>query len=184
MNLLAVLEGLLFVQGDEGVTLEEICNILEIEPPKAKELLLQLKKSYENKDRGLRIRYLGNAFKLSTKEEHRMYYQKLCLKEKTDTLSRSALEVLTIIAYNEPITKAEIDSYRGVSSDYVVRKLLAKNLIKEAGKSTMPGRPNLYKTTHEFLDYFGMASLEDLPKISLSNDEGDGDLFTSIYKET
>ena len=73
MNLLAVLEGLLFVQGDEGVTLEEICNILEIEPPKAKELLLQLKKSYENKDRGLRIRYLGNAFKLSTKEEHRMY---------------------------------------------------------------------------------------------------------------
>ncbi len=184
MDLVGVLEGLLFVLGDEGITLEQIVNILEISKDEAKELLLKLKQNYEKQDRGLRIRFLGNAFKLTTKEEHKSYYQKLVLTPESNTLSQSALEVLAIIAYNEPITRAEIDAYRGVSSDYTIRKLLAKGLIKESGKSTMPGRPNLYKTTHDFLDYFGLATLEDLPKLetneSNSNDE---DLFTSIYKE-
>ena len=99
-------------------------------------------------------------------------------------LSPQALEVLAIIAYNEPITRIEIDELRGLSSDYTIRKLLAKGLIKEAGKSTMPGRPNLYKTTHEFLDYFGLASLEDLPKLEEKEQSlKETELFTSIYKE-
>ncbi len=101
-------------------------------------------------------------------------------------LSSSALEVLAIVAYNQPITRVEIDEMRGVSSSHMVRRLVAKGLLKEAGKSTMPGRPNLYKTTSDFLDYFGLATLEDLPSIDMSKYDGgeqEKDLFTSIYKE-
>ena len=184
MNKLGILEGLLFVQGDEGITLENMCNILEINEQEAKDLLLQLKKSYEEDSRGLRIRFLGESFKLTTKEEHKPYYQKLTMTQDNQTLSPAALEVLAIIAYNEPITRVEIDELRGVSSDYTMRKLLAKGLIKEAGKSTMPGRPNLYKTTREFLDYFGLATLDDLPALEEENEHGrQTELFTSIYKE-
>ena len=185
MKLEGVLEGLLFVQGDEGITLEEICKILEVSMEEAKSLLMNLKKAYENEDRGLRIRFLGNAFKLTTKEEHRAYYQKLLTQENSSSLSPAALEVLAIVAYNEPITRVEIDEMRGLSSDYTLRKLIAKGLIKEAGKSTMPGRPNLYKTTHEFLDYFGLVTKEDLPKIDIESEKNseEQDLFTSIYKE-
>ena len=185
MKLEGVLEGLLFVQGDEGITLEEICKILKVSMDDAKSLLMNLKKAYENEDRGLRIRFLGNAFKLTTKEEHRAYYQKLLTQENSSSLSPAALEVLAIVAYNEPITRVEIDEMRGLSSDYTLRKLIAKGFIKEAGKSTMPGRPNLYKTTHEFLDYFGLATKEDLPKIDIESEKNseEQDLFTSIYKE-
>jgi len=184
MNLEGVLEGLLFVQGDEGITLDSICDIMEIDMDKAKALLLKLKQSYEESNRGLRIRYLGNAFKLTTKEEHKIYFQKMLTTKDNNGLSAAALEVLAIIAYNEPITRIEIDELRGVASDYTLRKLLAKGFIKEAGKSTMPGRPNLYKTTHEFLDYFGLATLNDLPKIEKKVEPKEQtELFTSIYKE-
>ncbi len=187
MNMLGVLEGILFVVGDEGATLEEISRILEIPKDDVKELLLQLKDSYENENRGLRIRFLGNAFKLTTKEEHKSYYQKF-LVDHTDrhSLSTAALEILAIIAYNEPITRVEIDEMRGIGSSFALRKLVAKGLVKESGKSDLPGRPNLYKTTKEFLDYFGLASRDDLPDISnfLPTDEDpEKDLFTSIYKE-
>ncbi len=179
-----ILEGILFVQGDEGITLESICKIMEIDMDEAKSLLLSLKNHYEEKNRGLRIRFLGNSFKLTTKEEHKVYYQRLFTVPENRELSPQALEVLAIIAYNEPITRIEIDELRGLSSDYTIRKLLAKGLIKEAGKSTMPGRPNLYKTTHEFLDYFGMASLDDLPRLEEQEEPSkETELFTSIYKE-
>ncbi len=184
MNLEGVLEGLLFIQGDEGVTLEDICKILEVDMDKAKELLLKLKHSYEQNNRGVRIHFLGESFKLTTKEEHRAFYQKLSMTPENNTLSPAALEVLAIIAYNAPITRVEVDEMRGLSSDYTMRKLLAKGLIKEAGKSTMPGHPTLYKTTQEFLDYFGLATLEDLPQIKSEEKlEERTELFTSIYKE-
>ncbi len=184
MNLEGVLEGLLFVEGDEGLTLEQICDLLEISMDEAKKLLMTLKESYEKENRGLRIHFLGNAFKLTTKEEHKEYYQKLCMTPDNGNLSPAALEVLAILAYKGPITRAEIDEMRGLASDYTIRKLLSKGLIKEAGKSNMPGRPNLYQTTHEFLDYFGLATLEDLPKIEDDeNLEKETELFTSIYKE-
>lgn len=180
----AVLEGLLFVVGDEGLTLEQICNILEITMDEAKELLMELKKSYEDVKRGIRISYLGNAFKLTTKKEHKEYYEKLIVNPETNTLSQSALETLAIIAYHQPITRAEVDEMRGVNNSWVIRKLVAKGLVKEVGKSTMPGRPNLYGTTSDFLDYFGLATINDLPKLpsdEVDNDETD--LFQSIYKE-
>ena len=155
-------------------------NITETE---AKDLLLNLKKSYEEKNRGLRISYLGDAFKLTTKSEHKEYYEKMVVNPETNTLSQAALEVLAIVAYHQPITRLEIEELRGVSCTHTLRKLLAKGLLKEAGKSDMPGRPNLYKTTSEFLDYFGLATIEDLPKMEIDIDDKETELFTSIYKE-
>ena len=184
MNLLGVLEGILFVVGDEGITLKSLCELMDIDIEKAKELLKELKEEYESDKRGIRISFLGDAFKLTTKKEHKEYYQKLVSNTETNMLSQSALETLAIIAYNQPITRAEIDELRGIASGFMVRKLVAKGLVKEAGKSTLPGRPNLYKTTKEFLDYFGLATIEDLPKMEDTvEDSGDKELFTSIYKE-
>ncbi len=180
----SIVEGLLYVQGDIGLTLKEIEEILEIEENTAKEIVLNLKNYYDREKRGLRINFLGNTIKLTTREEHKEYYQKLLEDPKSNKLSQSALEVLAIIAYNEPITRGNIDSLRGVESAYVMRRLLAKGLIKECGKSPVPGRPILYKTTDEFLDYFGLASKEDLPKIDTEKEEKDPkDLYKTIYKE-
>ena len=184
MNKLGILEGILFVVGDEGINLKNLCEIMNIDMEEAKALLLKLKESYESDEKGIRISYLGDAFKLTTKEEHKEYYQKLVENPDTNTLSPSSLEVLAIIAYNQPITRVEIDTMRGVSSNHIIRKLVAKGLIKEAGKSKMPGRPNLYRTTSEFLDCFGLSSLNELPELEEEEVIDDkNELFTSIYKE-
>ena len=179
-----ILEGLLYVTGDDGLTLKEVMSILEINEEEAKKLIYTLKNNYEKEDRGLRIKYLGNTFKLTTKEEHKKYYEKLLTNETTHTLSQAALEVLAIIAYNEPITRSKIDEIRGVESIYVMRKLLAKVLIKEAGRSDNPGHPILYKITDDFLDYFGLSSKQELPKIEeIVVEDTEKDLFKSSYKE-
>ena len=179
-----IIEGLLYVQGDLGLTIEQVADILEIDNEEAKRLILELKQDYIDNDRGLRINYLGNSFKLTTKEEHKEYFKKLLENPRNNVLSNSALETLAIIAYNEPITRIEVDEIRGVDSAYVMRRLLAKGMIKECGRKDIPGHPILYKTTDEFLDYFGLASKDDLPKIEVleSNDE-DKELFTSTYKD-
>ena len=186
----AVLEGLLFVVGEDGLTFEQIEDVLDIEEEKAKELLMELKKDYEDDSRGLRIDFLGNRFKLTTKFEHREYYQKLIENPETNILSQSALETLAIIAYNEPITRVEIDKLRGVGSVQMVRKLVAKGFIKEVGRSELPGRPILYETTSEFLDYFGLATIEDLPDMrdfleenESVEEDNESDLYTSKYVE-
>ena len=179
-----ILEGLLYVQGDIGLTLEQVMDILNIGEEDAKNLIYKLKNSYEDSSRGLRINYLGNTFKLTTKEEHKEYYQRLLENPKNNVLSNSALETLAIIAYNEPITRVEIDDLRGVDSSYIVRRLLAKGLIKECGKSDLPGKPILYKTTDDFLDYFGLSSINELPSLdNIEENNDEKDLFKSIYKD-
>ena len=183
--MIAILEGLLYVQGDLGLTIEQVTDILGVDTEEAKRLIYELKQSYENENRGLRINYLGNIFKLTTKEEHKDYYLKLITDSKTQVLSNSALEVLAIIAYNEPISRIEIEKLRGIDSAYLVKRLLAKGLIKECGKSDLPGRPTLYKTTDEFLDCFGLSSKDELPKLEMLEEEVDSekDLFKSKYIE-
>lgn len=185
MNLLGVIEGLLFAVGDEGITLKSLCEILDITTDRAKELLKELQKRYESDAYGIRVSYLGDAFKLTTKKEHKNYYHKLLGNPETQTLSESNLEVLAIIAYNQPITRVLIDELRGVACGQIVRKLCARGLVKIVGKSKLPGKPNLYGTTKEFLDYFGLASLEDLPKVEIeeTSQEEETELFTSIYKD-
>ena len=185
----AVLEGLLFVVGEDGLTIEQISDVLNITAEEAKTLIMDLKKDYESEDRGLRIDFLGNRFKLTTKFEHKEYYQKLIENPETNTLSQAALETLAIIAYNEPITRVQIDNIRGVGSVSILRKLVAKGFIKESGRSDLPGRPILYETTNEFLDYFGLSSTKDLPNMEdiingVSVEEDDNkDLYTSKYAE-
>ena len=151
---------------------------------------MELKKDYESDNRGLRIDFLGNKFKLTTKFEHKNYYQKLIENPETNFLSQAALETLAIIAYNEPITRVQIDEIRGVGTTSIIRKLVAKGFIKESGRSDLPGRPILYETTHEFLDYFCLSSIEDLPKIedilkefSDKDEDNNTDLYTSKYTE-
>jgi len=175
----AILEGLLFVVGDDGLTLSQVQDILEVNCEEAKELVSLLRKTYEEDNRGITINFLGDTLKLTTKKEHKDYYEKLLENPDTNILSQAALETLAIIAYNEPITRVEIDDLRGVSTSHIVRKLAAKGLIKEVGKSDLPGRPILYKTTSDFLDYFGLASKDELPKledISIEEDK-ETDLF-------
>lgn len=183
MEQLGILEGILFVMGDEGCSLDNISEIMQIDTEEVKKLLKELKKSYENKDRGLRISYLGDAFKLTTKSEHKEYYERLVVNPGTNKLSQAALETLAIVAYNQPVTISELSEIRGIASGQLVRKLVAKGLLKEDGKSDMPGRPNLYRTTHEFLDYFGLSTIDDLPDIKIDEENKNQELFTSTYKE-
>ena len=185
MNLEAVLEGMLFVVGEDGLTINQIKDVLNLNDEEAKKLIISLKEKYESNDRGIRINYLGNTFKLTTKKEHKDYYQKLIENPETNTLSQAALETLAIIVYNEPITRLMVDEIRGVSSRDMIRKLVAKGLVKEVGRSDMPGRPILYKTTSEFLDYFGLSSKDDLPKFDMhiENVVEDVDLYKSKYVE-
>lgn len=185
----AVLEGLLFVVGEDGLTLDQIEEVLGLKEEEVKEVVNELKHSYKSEDRGLRIDFLGNRLKLTTKFEHREYYQKLLENPETNTLSQAALETLAIIAYNEPITRMQIDKLRGVGSSQMIRKLVAKGLVKESGRSDLPGRPILYETTNDFLDYFGLSNIKELPDMekyieaSEAEIEEEKDLYTSKYKE-
>lgn len=183
MEKIGILEGLLFVVGDEGISIKTICETLDITETEAKSLLTTLKQEYEKSDRGLKISYLGDAFKITTKPEHKEYYKKLIENPESNGLSSAALETLAIIAYNGPITRLEIDEMRGVSTLYTLKRLLARDLIKVSGKSEMPGKPNLYVVTNTFLDYFGLATLNDLPKFEKIIHEDDGELYDTIYKE-
>ena len=179
-----IIEGLLFVSGEDGLTLEEISNITENSKDDIKKIIKELYNDYEDSNRGIHIEYLGNHFKLTTKKEHKEYYKKL-IEEDNSALSQSALEVLAIIAYNAPITRSAIDEIRGVNSSYAIRKLLIKNLIEVVGRSELPGRPKLYNITSNFLDYLGLGSIDELPKLEFKeNSASDNkDLFESRYKE-
>lgn len=180
----AALEGLLFVIGDEGLTLKDIENILEISDDEAKKLIKELYNDLNQDSRGIKLEYLGERFKLTTKSEHAKYFEKLVQNEQNNKLSDAALEVLSIIAYSGPITRVDIDKIRGVSSAYIVRKLVLKNLIEECGKSEDIGRPTLYKVTNQFLNYFGLGSIKELPKIKeIEKKEDNNNLFETKYHE-
>ena len=185
MNLHGVLEGLLFVVGNEGISFEKLKELLEISKEELEVLLSDLACEYQNSNRGIRIEKLGNKYKLVTKKEHKSYYENLIEVEKNENLSQAALETLAIIAYNEPVTRLYVDEIRGVESAYLVRKLLYRNLIKEVGRSDAPGRPILYGVTNEFLDYLGLSSIEELPKLENVQEKEilDLDLYESKYKE-
>ena len=177
-----IIEALLFAIGDEGLSISELANVLEEDEEKVKEELLALEKSYSN--RGIELKLLGNKYKLITKKEYSDYIKKLT-EEVGNNLSSSALVTLAIIAYNEPITRPQIDEIRGVNSSQMLRNLINKGFICDAGKSDLPGKPTLYKTTDHFLDYFNLSSINDLPKIEdIEQIEVlDEDLFQIRYKE-
>lgn len=181
----AVLEGLLFLVGEDGLTVKEMMSILECDENQVLDLLNELTLEYNSADRGVELKKFGEIYKLTTKEEYRSYYEKLANIETLRDLSQQALETLAIIAYNEPITRMEVDEIRGVASSQMIRNLVAKDFIKEVGKKQTVGHPTLYGITDEFLNYFGLSSKEQLPKLEEIEESSseEQDLYQSKYHE-
>jgi segregation and condensation protein B len=162
ISLEAQIEALLFVAPD-SVTVSQIASALEIKPIQVKKGLKNLKETYST--RGIKIQWHRDRVRLTTSPETAEIVEKFLALEATSRLSRAALETLSIIAYQQPVTRPTVDSIRGVNSDGVIRNLLSKGLIEEAGRAEGLGRPILYITTSEFLQHFGLTSIDELPPL-------------------
>ena len=172
INWNSILESLLFAAGDEGLSLKQLAEVLDVDEFKASEIIEDLKKEYERDNkRGIMVVQLAGTFQLATKKENAAYLKKLVDSPHTTTLSQAALETLAIIAYKQPITRAEIEEIRGVKTERPLHTLMAKALIKEVGRAEGTGRAYLYGTTKEFLDYFGLKSIEELPQLPEKADD-------------
>lgn len=174
----SAVESMMFTWG-EPLEAKMAADVLNITKEEAYELFKELQAEYEQEGRGIVIREVNRAFQFVTREENADYVRRLCTPVKAKKLSQSALEVLAIIAYKQPVTKGEMEAIRGIKCDRVVEGLMKKNLVEEVGRSTAIGRPLLYGTTDSFLKNFGFASLKELPDIedieSVLNDELDED---------
>lgn len=162
-SLTALLEGILFVASGP-VSLYRLAKALETTPAGVRGLLLALEEEYAN--RGLRLQWSGNEVQLTTAPEASDVIERFLGLEVSSRLSQAALEVLAVVAYMQPTTRPEIDDIRGVNSDAALRTLLSKGLVEEIGRMETPGRPILYGTTPEFLQHFGLASVEQLPPLA------------------
>lgn len=160
----SALESMMYIWG-EPLSVKDAASVLETDRKTARELFQELKKEYEQEGRGIRIRQVNDSFQFVTYEENESFIEKLCRPVKVKRLSQAALEVLAIIAYRQPVTRAEIDAIRGIKSDRVIDGLMNRRLVEVCGKSEGIGRPNLYGTTDEFLKTFGFETLKDLPEI-------------------
>lgn len=163
-QLKAILEVLIFIS-QEPLTLEKIKEVLgEVPDEELKAALQALQEDYASDSRGIQIIQTAGGYLFTTKPEHDQWVRRLLQIEKKTKLSSAALETLSIIAYHQPITQAEISAIRGVDSTYSLKTLLQKKLIKIVGRKKAPGNPLVYRTTERFLQYFGLNSLDDLPK--------------------
>ena len=160
----AVIEAILFAAG-RPVTKNEIMLVLEISKEDIENIVKSMQEEYKNENRGIELIKIDDSYQLCTKKELHQYIYPVLDKRNKPNLSNAALETLAIVAYNPKITRAEIESIRGVSADACVYKLLEYGLIEEAGKIDLPGKPMSYKTTNEFLRMFGYSSLEELPEL-------------------
>ncbi len=179
----------MFAAGDEGLSLKQLAEVLEVDEFKASEIIENLRQEYDqNNQRGIMIVQLAGTFQLATKKENATYLKKLVDSPHTSTLSQAALETLAIIAYKQPITRTEIEEIRGVKTERPLHTLVSKVLIKEVGRAEGTGRAILYGTTKEFLDYFGLKSLKELPQLPDKDEEEfiqeEADLFFEKFQET
>lgn len=158
-----IIEGLLLVAGDEGLNAHQLAEIMEQDVGTVKKAVAELQEEYRESGRGMQIVETAGAFHLATLPEHAVYFERMAASPSRSGLSQAALETLAIIVYKQPITRIEIEEIRGVKSDRAIQTLVAKELIKEVGRAEAIGRPILYGTTKQFLDYFGLNSLSDLP---------------------
>ncbi|WP_249226462.1 SMC-Scp complex subunit ScpB [Alicyclobacillus mengziensis] len=163
--LVAPLEALLFAAGSEGLSTQSIAEILEVPMDTAVELCLALQESYEQRESGLQVVELAGAWQMVTRSDFAPYLQRMATAPSAPGLSQAALEVLAIVAYKQPITRAQVESVRGVQSDRVLQTLLHRQLVCEVGRQDSPGRPILYGTTPFFLQTFGLPSLDHLPPV-------------------
>jgi segregation and condensation protein B len=189
VNWKGILESLLFAAGDEGLSLKQVCSVLEVEEHQALDTLHALMEEYEeNEERGITLKEMAGTYQLVTKKIHAPYLKKLVESPTVSSLSQAALETLAIIAYKQPITRIEVEEIRGVKTERPLQSLVSKGLAKEVGRAEGPGRAILYGTTNEFLDYFGLKNIKELPPLpenvqdELMQDEAD--LFFEKFQET
>lgn len=161
----AAIEGLLFIT-NEPLSIKEISELVEVECDEVKELLAEIKADFAQAEHGITVLEAAGGYMLATKASLKTIIEKL-YKPQLSTLSMAALETLAIIAYKQPITRGEIELLRGVKVDKIIHALTEKSLIEEQGRKDSPGRPILYGTTKEFLCYFGLNGLADLPQMEV-----------------
>ncbi len=160
-----IIEGILFASG-RPVSIDELSiSLEEVDKKDIVDILSEMQEEYKKEDRGIEIVKVDNSYTLASKKDYHEYIYTIIDKRAKPNLSQAALEVLAIIAYNKGITRAEIENIRGVSSDASLYRLLEHNLIEEAGKLDLPGKPMSYKVTEEFLKKFGLNTLDDLPEL-------------------
>lgn len=188
MEITGQIEALLFVAGDEGVSLDELASLIDAPTAIIFQGIEELKSQLiESDSTSLHILEVGNHFILTTKKEYAELIKNYAQSPLSNNLSQSALEVLSIIAYKQPITRMEVDNIRGVQSSSAVQKLVARQLIEEKSRVDGPGRAILYGTSHYFMNYFGLENMSDLPSIEDMENEIDqeipSDLFFDNFKE-
>jgi len=160
-----IVEALLFVS-ERPLSLDRIRDILEDKEKEGiKEVISKLKSEYEEKDKGIRLVEVAGGYQLVTNPEYSEFLKKFYQKTKAERLTSASLETLAIIAYKQPVTKLDIESIRGVDASGILKNLLEKGLICIAGRKDTLGRPFVYRTTRQFLEHFGLKSLDELPKI-------------------
>lgn len=164
-NTKSVIEALLF-SSDKPLALEQIKGVLDnLSTTEIRKFLEDLAGEYETANRGIRITEVAGGFRMITAANFAPFLKKLYKQRKVERLSKPGLETLGMVAYKQPVTKAEIESLRNVNVDGVVKSLVEKGLIRISGRRKAPGSPYVYSTTKQFLEYFGLKSLEELPKI-------------------
>lgn len=164
-HLLPYLEGLLFAAGTEGLTDHQIARVLQVAQADVEAICLHLLAQQKSQGRMFEVCRIADAWQLMTTPELVPYLRSLALAPAPFALSQAALETLAIIAYKQPITRMDIETIRGVKSERAIGTLLARGLIREAGRAEGPGRPFLYETTHDVLEHFGLSSLDELRRL-------------------
>lgn len=188
MKVSSKIEALLFVAGNEGLTLTEISHMINLSTASLYNEITELKKNYEeSEESSLTILEVGDRFMLSTKKEYASLLKQYAQSSINQSLSQAALECLSIVAYKQPITRAEIEELRGVQSSGSVQKLVTRRLIEEKSRVDGPGRAILYGTTVYFLDYFGLKTVDELPPVEQLDENAEkeipNDLFFDRFKE-
>lgn len=173
----AILEGLLFITGDEGLTIKAAASAMNIHEKEVEDLFDELQKLYTDDSHGFEIERFGETYRFLSKALVHESAKRLFSLEKETKLSNAAMETLAIIAYKQPITRVEIEEIRGVSADVMLRKLEARGLIQESGRSDAPGKPFLYTVTDEFMNSFHLTSLSELPDLPQFNQDENEDIF-------
>ncbi len=170
-KLKSIIEGLLFMAGDEGLTKKQLSDILELDATVAVDLTNDLMKDLKQKKRGIQVSLVAGAYRLTTNPAHAAYFERMAYSPTRSSLSQAALETLSIVAYRQPITRIDIEEIRGVKSERPLHSLVAKDLIEEVGRAEAIGRPILYGTTKSFLEYFGLAGIDALPEPSAVDED-------------
>lgn len=161
-DLKSIVEAALFVS-EEPLTAARLSETIPVDGSKIRQVMIELKEEYQEEERGMQLLKVSGGFKMTTREEHYPVLEKLFGRQTLARLTDSAMETLVIVAYYQPVTRAEVESIRGVNSQSVLKTLLEKEFIRIKGRRDEIGRPMVYGTTTKFLDYFGLNSLDELP---------------------